>query len=146
MRAEARVARALAFLENARQVGREIGGNIQLFDPVQALMVRLAGRERAQLLVQSESRADLQAFLKAWRLRLAEERARLCAGPSMSIRWSSNGISTSSDAKAQCAALLERALAKAWPDHAGVSIVLDRPKKRAMATMRATWPFSSPAS
>jgi primosomal protein N' (replication factor Y) len=81
LRAEAReVARALAFLENARQVGREIGGNIQLFDPVPALMVRLAGRERAQLLVQAESRADLQAFLKAWRSQLA-------GGKTTPVRW-----------------------------------------------------------
>jgi primosomal protein N' (replication factor Y) len=81
LRAEAReIDRALAFLGHARQVGREIGGNIQLFDPVPALMMRLAGRERAQLLVQSESRADLQAFLKAWRSRLAE-------GKSTPVRW-----------------------------------------------------------
>jgi arginyl-tRNA synthetase len=36
---------------------------------------------------------------------------------------------SSTDAKALCAALLERALAKAWPEHAGASIVLDRPKE-----------------
>jgi primosomal protein N' (replication factor Y) len=34
--------------------------------------VRLAGRERAQLLVQSDSRTSLQAFLRAWRARLAQ--------------------------------------------------------------------------
>ena len=75
LRAEAReVARALEFLDNARQLGRAIGGNVQLFDPVPAVLVRLAGRERAQLLVQSDSRPDLQAFLKTWRARLGQEK------------------------------------------------------------------------
>jgi primosomal protein N' (replication factor Y) len=75
LRAESReVARALEFLEHARQLGREIGGNVELFDPVPAVLVRLAGRERAQLLVQSDARADLQVFLKTWRARLAQEK------------------------------------------------------------------------
>jgi primosomal protein N' (replication factor Y) len=81
LRAEARqVDRALGFLEHARELGREIGARVQLFDPVPAVMVRLAGRERAQLLAQSDSRADLQAFLKAWRARLGREK-------SAPVRW-----------------------------------------------------------
>jgi primosomal protein N' (replication factor Y) len=81
LRAEAReVARAFEFLEHARRLGREIGGNIELFDPVPAVLVRLAGRERAQLLAQSDARADLQAFLKTWRARLAQ-------GKSARVRW-----------------------------------------------------------
>jgi primosomal protein N' (replication factor Y) len=44
-------------------------------------MVRLAGRERAQLLVQSDSRARLQNFLCAWHEKLAAE-------TSSRARWS----------------------------------------------------------
>ncbi|MGZ8196888.1 MAG: primosomal protein N' [Burkholderiales bacterium] len=76
LRAEAReVGTALDFLESAKSLGRALGGNVQLFDPVPALMVKLAGRERAQLLVQSGSRSDLHEFLKAWRSRLAEQKS-----------------------------------------------------------------------
>jgi primosomal protein N' (replication factor Y) len=76
LRAEAReVGTALDFLERAKSLGRALGGNVQLFDPVPALMVKLAGRERAQLLVQSGSRSDLHEFLKAWRSRLAEQKS-----------------------------------------------------------------------
>ena len=53
---------------------------VELFDPVPATMVRLAGRERAQLLVQSPSRPRLHAFLTAWRDLLTSEK-------SSSARW-----------------------------------------------------------
>jgi primosomal protein N' (replication factor Y) len=43
-------------------------------------MVRLAGRERAQLLVQSATRPRLHAFLALWRDLLAAEK-------SSSARW-----------------------------------------------------------
>jgi len=73
LRAEAReVGTALGFLDEAKQIGVTLGGDVQIFDPVPALLVRLAGRERAQLLVQSDSRTGLQAFLRAWRARLAQ--------------------------------------------------------------------------
>ena len=73
LRAEAReVGTALGFLDEAKQIGVTLGGDVQIFDPVPALLVRLAGRERAQLLVQSDSRTSLQAFLRAWRARLAQ--------------------------------------------------------------------------
>jgi primosomal protein N' (replication factor Y) len=63
----------LDFLETAKELGRALGG-VDLFDPVPASMVRLAGRERAQLLVQSMSRAHLHAFLTAWRDVLAAQK------------------------------------------------------------------------
>jgi len=73
LRAEAReVGTALGFLDEAKQIGGTLSGDVQIFDPVPALLVRLAGRERAQLLVQSDSRTSLQAFLRAWRGRLAQ--------------------------------------------------------------------------
>jgi len=39
---------------------------IQIYDPVPLHIVRVADRERAQLLVESPSRAALQQFLPAW--------------------------------------------------------------------------------
>lgn len=71
LRAEApQLATALEFVEEAKRIGGELGDDVALFDPVPASMVRLAGRERAQLLVQSASRAALQSFLREWSIRL----------------------------------------------------------------------------
>lgn len=76
LRAEApQLETALAFLENAKRAGRDVAGAVNLFDPVPAGMVRLAGRERAQLLVQSSSRPELHAFLRAWCGWLASQKA-----------------------------------------------------------------------
>ncbi|HEX2826395.1 MAG TPA: primosomal protein N' [Burkholderiales bacterium] len=76
LRAEApEVATALEFLEHAREIGRALADGVELYDPVPAAMVRLAGRERAQLLVQSLSRPRLHAFLGAWRDLLAAEKS-----------------------------------------------------------------------
>ncbi|HEV7801948.1 MAG TPA: helicase-related protein, partial [Burkholderiales bacterium] len=76
LRAEAaEVDTALQFLAHAREVGRVLGDGIELYDPVPASMVRLAGRERAHLLVQSQSRPKLHAFLAAWRDLLAADKS-----------------------------------------------------------------------
>jgi len=70
LRAESREVRtALQFLNDARSMA-PIPPEVEAFDPVPASMVRLAGRERAQLLVQSASRPALHAFLRGWRTRL----------------------------------------------------------------------------
>jgi primosomal protein N' (replication factor Y) len=53
---------------------------VQVYDPVPALMARLAGKERAQLLIESHSRGALQIFLSAWILALQAHKAR-------SVRW-----------------------------------------------------------
>jgi primosomal protein N' (replication factor Y) (superfamily II helicase) len=45
-----------------------------VYDPVPAGMMRLAGRERAQLLVQSANRNRLQRFLAAWQQALTEKK------------------------------------------------------------------------
>ena len=67
LRAEApRLEIALAFLDNAATEGRALSPDVYMYDPVPAPMVRLAGRERAQLLVQCSSRGALQRFLKTW--------------------------------------------------------------------------------
>jgi primosomal protein N' (replication factor Y) (superfamily II helicase) len=76
LRAEAtEVATALQFLKKAQTLARNLGSDVTLYDPVPAAMVRLAGRERAQLLVQSSSRRKLHVFLKAWRDALAAQKS-----------------------------------------------------------------------
>ncbi|RPH63812.1 MAG: primosomal protein N' [Burkholderiales bacterium] len=85
LRAEApALAEALAFLAQARQAGEALQAaaqpqglaraeadalgdrSILLLDPVPMSMSRLAGRERAQLLVESTSRRPLHRFLDDW--------------------------------------------------------------------------------
>ncbi|CAH0446438.1 primosomal protein N' [Ralstonia syzygii] len=64
------LARALDFLGAARAAGQALaeaqGLPVQLHGPVPMTMVRLANRERAQLLLESASRAALQRLLVAW--------------------------------------------------------------------------------
>jgi primosomal protein N' (replication factor Y) len=73
LRAEARELKsALQFLERAAHAAHRIKPAITIYEPVPANMMRKAGRERAHLLVQATTRADLRAFLNAWQLRLAE--------------------------------------------------------------------------
>jgi primosomal protein N' (replication factor Y) len=66
---------ALGFLADAARIGRALSAKVQIYEPVPAAMAKLAGRERAQLLVQSGSRRTLQDFLAAWQTELAQERA-----------------------------------------------------------------------
>jgi primosomal protein N' (replication factor Y) len=80
LRAEApRLQTALEFLRGAIVAARDIANSVTLYDPVPAAMPRRAGRERAQLLVQCESRARLQQFLGEWCSKLE--------GGSSSARW-----------------------------------------------------------
>lgn len=56
-----------SFLVHARRLALEIGlAGIRVFDPVPMRLTRLARRERAQLLVESDERPLLQAFLADW--------------------------------------------------------------------------------
>ena len=81
LRAEApRLQAALEFLRGAIAAARDIENPVTLYDPVPAAMPRRAGRERAQLLVQCDSRARLQRFLGEWHRKLGE-------GRSSSARW-----------------------------------------------------------
>jgi primosomal protein N' (replication factor Y) len=76
LRAEApRLATALDFLRTAGAAARRISTPVTLYDPVPAAMPRRAGRERAQLLVQCESRAQLQRFLGEWYRTLSPSRS-----------------------------------------------------------------------
>ncbi len=69
------LADALAFLTEAARQATAVDASITLYDPVPALLVRRAGRERAQLLVQSRSRGRFQRFLSIWRAQIAAQRA-----------------------------------------------------------------------
>jgi primosomal protein N' (replication factor Y) len=71
---------ALDFLAEAAQAAEPHAAGITLYDPVPAGMMRRAGRERAQLLVQCASRARLREFLGHWRQALASRSTR--------ARWS----------------------------------------------------------
>jgi primosomal protein N' (replication factor Y) len=55
-----------AFLAKASNAARPLAANVTLYDPVRPQMERLKGMERAQLLVQAETRGALQLFLQAW--------------------------------------------------------------------------------
>ncbi|MEQ1773638.1 MAG: primosomal protein N' [Burkholderiales bacterium] len=82
LRAEApKLETAINWLTRAAALARDIDEAIMVYDPVPAGMMRLAGRERAQLLVQSSSRNRLQRFLAAWHDALTEKKAS-------AARWS----------------------------------------------------------
>jgi primosomal protein N' (replication factor Y) len=79
LRAEARQLQvALDFLTQARTLLDHDG--VVINDPVPMTVTRVAGVERAQLLLESASRPQLQAFLKPWMHALRELKPRL--------RWS----------------------------------------------------------
>ncbi len=79
LRAEAKqLQAALDFLQAARDLMPVDG--IVINDPVPMTVTRVAGVERAQLLVESSSRAQLQAFLRPWTAALRQQKSRL--------RWS----------------------------------------------------------
>jgi primosomal protein N' (replication factor Y) len=82
LRAEAREeADALGFLLAARDAGLTLKTGILLFDPVAALMARIANHHRMQLLVQANARQRLQQFLGQW-LPLLQ------ALPGKGVKWS----------------------------------------------------------
>ncbi len=81
LRAEAINEKAVTgFLARAGHEAAALARGVTVFDPVPALMPRLAGRHRAQLLVQSSNRGALQRFLAAWHPRLGRGRASV-------VRW-----------------------------------------------------------
>ena len=70
---------ALEFLERAAGCLDTDNSRVTIFDPVPANMPRLAGKERAQLTLQSASRTALQTFLSEWAThldKLAERKVR----------------------------------------------------------------------
>ena len=82
LRAEAKkLETALAFLQDAR--GLVAAEGVRAYDPVPMTLTRLANIERAQLLVESASRAVLQAFLPRWTAALGVRGAVRARG----VRW-----------------------------------------------------------
>jgi primosomal protein N' (replication factor Y) len=81
LRAEAaELGTALQFLREAAALAGTPPAGIALYDPVAMSVTRLAERERAQLLLQSDSRKRLQAYLADWS-------AKLYALPQRAVRW-----------------------------------------------------------
>ncbi len=71
------------FLEEARQAAEQLGHDgVWLMGPVPAPMERRAGRNRAQLLLQAESRQALQRLLTVWAPRLESLKT------GRKVRWS----------------------------------------------------------
>ena len=77
------VATALDWLKAAREAALPFAQafGVQVFDAVPMRMVRLARRERAQLLVEAPGRPALQAFLSAW------SRHLWALKPARGLRW-----------------------------------------------------------
>jgi primosomal protein N' (replication factor Y) len=69
---------ALGFLREAR-ADAPPSDDVRVFDPVPMALQKLAGAERAQLLVEADRRGPLQAFLRVWLEGLRAKRSR--------IRW-----------------------------------------------------------
>ncbi len=67
LRADAREARAaMDFLQNAVDAGASSAEEVRVLGPVPATMSRRAGYHRAQLLLESRTRAPLHRFLDTW--------------------------------------------------------------------------------
>jgi primosomal protein N' (replication factor Y) len=82
LRAESKAAgEATRFLREAVREARDIGKDIEVFDPVPAPLERKAGFERAQLLVRAATRSAMQPFLQRWK-------AALDAKGERRVRWS----------------------------------------------------------
>jgi primosomal protein N' (replication factor Y) len=76
LRAESQSESALNdFLGYAASEGGRLRSTVTLYDPVPAVIARIAGYHRAHLLAQSASRSELQRFLCAWRPALAQRKA-----------------------------------------------------------------------
>lgn len=84
LRAEAVAAdAAMAFLDEARQRAKNYSlKDLQFFGPLPAPMERRAGRYRAQLLLQSSQRSELQRLLGAWAPQLEDLKS------GRRVRWS----------------------------------------------------------
>jgi primosomal protein N' (replication factor Y) len=82
LRAEAAQRRQVdAFLSQAADAAAGLQSEVEVFDPVPPPIERIAGRERAHLLVQARSRNALQRFLDGWFPKLSQSHAR-------KVRWS----------------------------------------------------------
>ncbi len=89
VRAEAKqLDTVLEFLQRIRTlVDQAQHPEVFIYDPVPMRMVRLAGRERAQLLVESPSRLALQAFLNDWLPRISQGKGMTRGHAPGGVRW-----------------------------------------------------------
>lgn len=71
----------IAFTKRAKHLADQLQSAVTVYQPVEANIQRIAGKTRYQIVVQSENRGSLQAFLKAWAARLNEQTDR-------KVRWS----------------------------------------------------------
>ena len=77
LRAEAALEKQVFdFLGGAVRLARPHLAGVTVYDPVPATMPRIAGKWRGQLLIQSDSRGALHAFLDAWLPQIASSRVR----------------------------------------------------------------------
>ncbi len=89
VRAEAKqIDNVLEFLQRIRTlVPQEQHPEVFIYDPVPMRMVRLAGRERAQLLLESFSRIALQNFLNLWLPMISAGRGMTRGHAPGGVRW-----------------------------------------------------------
>lgn len=89
VRAEAKqIDNVLEFLQRIRTlVPQEQHPDVFIYDPVPMRMVRLAGRERAQLLLESPSRIALQNFLNQWLPMISAGRGMTRGHAPGGVRW-----------------------------------------------------------
>jgi len=71
------IEQAIQFLRRARGQALPLPEQISVYDPVPMPMARLAGRGRAQLLIESAKRNRLHHFIAHWRLALPASTAKL---------------------------------------------------------------------
>ena len=78
LRAEAtQEAQVFEVLEDAARQARPMAAGVTIYDPVPALMPKVAGKWRGQLLIQSGSRNALHAFLDNWWPQIGSNRVRM---------------------------------------------------------------------
>lgn len=89
VRAEAKqLDTVLAFLQHIRSLtSMDQHPEVFIYDPVPMRMVRLAGRERAQLLVESPSRLALQVFLNVWLPHISQGKGATRGHAPGGVRW-----------------------------------------------------------
>ena len=71
----------IAFAKRAKHLAERLRTPVTVYQPVEANIQRIAGKTRYQIVVQSESRSNLQAMLTAWSAKLSEQTER-------KVRWS----------------------------------------------------------
>ena len=74
---DANIGKALEFLKQALKVGTDLleqqqNESVVIYDPIPMALMKLADKERAQLLVEASSRVAMGRFLRQWYRQLCE--------------------------------------------------------------------------